>query len=74
VIEEAQAVDDDVARAPRPFSIANEMQQVRLHLLVGELIGRPSIESGHPRDGAQVRLLCFLGHPAYHHVVGHPLT
>ena len=39
VIQKAQRVDRDVARTPRPLTITNQVQQVGLHLLVGNLIG-----------------------------------
>ena len=38
VIEEPQPMHDDVAGAPGALAVANQMQQIRLHLLIGDLI------------------------------------
>ncbi len=55
VVEKPQPVDDDVAGIPRSLSIANQVQEIRLHLLIRNLVGRSVVELGQARDRRQVR-------------------
>jgi len=72
VIQKPQAVDDDVARTPRSLPIPNQMQHVRLDLVIGDAIRRPVIELRQPRDGPQIGLSGPVGHAAHDHGLVHP--
>jgi hypothetical protein len=72
VKEEPQATDDDVARAPRPLPVAEEMHEIRLHFRVRDSIGRPAIEAGEACDGPEVGFAGPVRKPPRQHVIIHP--
>ena len=72
VVEKPQAVDDDVAGIPGSVSVLNQVPEIRLHLLIGKLVGRSMVELGQPGHRRQVRLAGTHRHPAHNHIVIHP--
>lgn len=53
-------------------AIADQVQEIRLHLIIGDLVGRSAIVLGQTRDRRQIRLAGPLRHSAHDHVVIHP--
>ena len=72
VIEEPQPVRHDIAGTPGPLTISQQMDEIGLHLVVRDLIGRPPIEPGESRHRPQIRFARAVGEPTRHHVVLHP--
>ena len=63
VIEEPEPVHHNVARARRALQVANQMDQVRLDLCVGNLVRRSSVEPGEPGDRPQIRFTRPIRNP-----------
>jgi len=74
VKEEPQPVRHDIAGTPRPLPLAQQVDEIGLHLVVRNLIRRPPIEPGESGHRPQIRLARTVGEPARDHVVLHPLT
>jgi hypothetical protein len=71
-VEEPTRIDGEVARAPRPLAMADEIPQRRLHLRIGHLIGGTVVVPGRAAHGGHVRLAGAHRPPAHHRVVIHP--
>ena len=70
VIEEAETVHDNVQRAPRSVPVAQEIPQVVLHLLIGDLVLVPRQSFDRP----QVRLAGSIRQAPHDHILVHATT
>src|SRR5205823_2477987 len=71
VIEKAECVCGLGARAPGAFSHLEQVREVRLDLIGGELIRRAAIVAGQADDLSDIRLVRARGEPSDGHVAEH---
>jgi len=74
VVEKPERVRGLGARAPRPLPRLEEVRQVGLHLVGGELIGRPPVVAGQAHHLLDVRLVGAWREPSHGHVADHAGT
>jgi hypothetical protein len=65
VVEEAEGVGRLTARAPGELALLDQVREVRLHFVVGDLVGRPAVVLRQAHHGGDVRLVGAWGEAAY---------
>src|SRR6266446_2710272 len=71
VVEEAERMGRLATRAPRELAFLNQVGEIGLDLLIGELIRRSFVVLGQLYDLADVRLVGAGGEAAQRHVADH---
>jgi hypothetical protein len=68
VVEKPERVRGLGARTPRPLPRLEQVGQVALHLVGGQLVGRPSVVAGQTHHLPDVRLVRAGGEPSHRHM------
>ena len=74
VVEELDTAQGDGDGCPCVFFDIGEVEEILAKFLLGDPVRRLVVVFGELADGAQVRLLGFLGHAAELHVFEHPFS
>jgi len=74
VIEEPEGVGRLTARAPGELALLNQVREVRLDFVVGDLVGRSAVVLRQPDHSSDVRLVGAWGEAAHGHVADHPVS
>jgi hypothetical protein len=74
VVEEPEGVGRLAARAPGELALLNQVREVRLDFVVGDLVGRPAVVLRQADHGSDVRLVGAWGEAAHSHVADHAVS
>src|SRR4030095_11182588 len=74
MVEEPEGGGRLTARAPGELALLNQVREVRLDFVVGDLVGRPAVVLRQADHGGDVRLVGAWGEAAHGHVADHAVS
>ncbi len=74
MVEKAEGVGRLTTRAPRQLSFLDQVGEIGLHLVAGDLVRRSPVVLRQSHDGGDVRLVSAGGEAAHGHVADHAVS